>query len=336
MLLYIHVPFCDSKCNYCAFNSYTGMFKYKKSYFNALYRQLEAVLRNREITTVFIGGGTPSSVEAEFYEPIFAMFSSKIEEISIEANPNSASLTWQEKIAKLGVNRISFGVQSFNENKLRYLSRSHTKDEAVEAIVTAKQLFDDVSMDLMYNVPNDEYDLIANDLETFFDLNIDHISCYELTLEQNTPFASLSLAEDKFAHFIQSTLEKNGFIQYEVSNYGKPCLHNLGYWQYKEYIGAGAGAIGFENNVRYSNEKSIEAYIQNPFASTKEVLTPQDVQTEKLFLGLRSNVGFTPENDAVKTKADMLVNVGKLIKKSNGYYNKNFFLADEIALYLLK
>jgi oxygen-independent coproporphyrinogen-3 oxidase len=312
------------------------MFQYKKSYFNALYTQLEATLKNREIETVFIGGGTPSSVEADFYEPIFAMFSKEIVEISIEANPNSASPKWQEKIAKLGANRISFGVQSFDEKKLRYLSRAHSKQDALDAIRTAKENFANVSMDLMYNVPNDDYALIEKDLDIFLGLNIDHISCYELTLEQGTPFASLKLNEDKFTMFIQEKLQKNGLMQYEVSNYGEPCKHNVGYWQYKEYLGVGAGAIGFENGVRYSNEKSIKTYIQNPFANTKEVLTSDDIHTEKLFLGLRSNVGFTPQSDAVKTKAEMLANAGKLIKKSNRYYNKNFFLADEIALYLLK
>lgn len=312
------------------------MFAFVDDYFKSLYKELEYKLQNKTIETVFIGGGTPSSVNASYYEPIFKMLPKGIKEITIEANPNSATQKWQEKIAKIGVTRISFGVQSFQQDKLDWLNRAHSKKDALNAIHSAKQNFQRVSMDLIYNCPNDTKALIENDLNTFLRLGIEHISCYELTPEANTKFENLELKEDIFSNIIASKLNENGYKQYEVSNYGNPSLHNLGYWQYKEYMGVGAGAIGYEKGVRYTNEKDINRYINNPFLMQKELLTQEDTQMEKIFLGLRSSVGFVSNNAKITKRAQELVLVDKLIKKDNRYYNTNFFLSDEIALYLLK
>ena len=337
MLLYLHIPFCDSKCHYCSFNSYTHLFHTLEQYFDALYKQLEYELSccDEVIETVFIGGGTPSSVDAKYYEPIFAMLAPTIKEITIEANPNSANALWQEKIAKLGVDRISFGVQSFQSQKLKHLNRSHSAQSAIEAIKTAKQNFQRVSMDMIYNCQIDTSELLQKDLDTFFGLDIEHISCYELTIEEGTKFEDMQLKEDIYSQFIQKNLISCGFEQYEVSNYGNPSLHNLGYWEYKNYIGVGAGAIGYKDGIRYSCEKDVKQYIRNPFFKTEEVLDTKDILFEKLFLGLRSKVGIQIDKSMQK-KADQLVKREKLIKIKNRYYNKDFFLADELALYLLK
>lgn len=338
MLLYIHIPFCDSKCSYCAFNSYSNIFDRVDEYFKALYKQLEQKLqKNPQIETVFIGGGTPSSVDASYYEPIFSMLQTHtIQEITIEANPNSATKKWQEAIARLGINRISFGVQSFDEEKLRFLQRAHSKKTALQALEIAKKNFEYISMDLLYNCPNDSLELIKRDFDIFLSLNLSHLSAYELIPERGTKFENITVSEDIYSRYIKTEVEAAGLKQYEVSNYGIPSLHNLGYWQYKEYIGVGAGAIGFEKGVRYSNTKDIDAYIQNPFADEKEILQKEDIALEKLFLGLRSCVGFKSEDKKVLNNAQNLLVVDKLIKKSNRYYNRDFFLADEVALYLLK
>jgi len=337
MLLYLHIPFCDSKCHYCSFNSYTHLFSEVDDYFKALYLQLEDELNrcDERIESVFIGGGTPSSVKAKYYEPIFKMLPKDLKEITIEANPNSASKAWQKEIANLGVDRISFGVQSFDAKKLKRLNRSHSPKTAIKAIEIAKDYFQRISIDLIYNCQGDDFDLLQKDLDQFFKLQIEHISCYELTIEKGTKFESLKLREDIFSEFIQQTLIKNGFCQYEVSNYGTPSLHNLGYWEYKNYIGVGAGAIGYKNSIRYKCESDVKKYIQNPFHKKEERLSEDDIMMEKIFLGLRSKVGIE-SNEKIEKRADELVKRGKLIKINNRYYNTNYFLADELSLYLLK
>ncbi|MGM0624162.1 MAG: radical SAM family heme chaperone HemW [Campylobacterota bacterium] len=337
MLLYIHIPFCDSKCYYCSFNSYTNQHFLIPRYFDALYEQLEDIVaKHNAIRTVFIGGGTPSCVDASYYEPILQMLPRGIEEITIEANPNSADAKWQEQIARLGADRISFGMQSFDTHKLRHLNRSHSPKQGIEAIQIAKQNFARVSMDMIYNTQVDSVALLQKDLEQFFALEIEHLSAYELTVESGTKFEGMELGEDRYWEFIKTSLEANGFKQYEVSNFGQPSLHNLGYWQYEQYLGAGAGAIGMVDGVRYSMHKEIERYIDEPFYSTKEYLSDADIATEKLFLGLRSCVGFEPDSSSMEQKAQHLLKHDKLIKIRNRYYNENFSLADELALYLLK
>lgn len=338
MLLYIHIPFCDSKCNYCSFNSYVDKFDLVSQYFDALLVQLEKELRSLscEIQTVFIGGGTPSAVDAKYYKKIFDLLGANIKEITVEANPNSASSKWQEQMARYGVNRISFGVQSFDAKKLHHLNRSHSPQGAFEAINIAKQNFCDISIDLLYNCAVDSHELLRKDLEQFFALDIGHLSAYELTPQKGTKFENLQLEQDRYGEYIFDLMASSGFKQYEVANYGKPSLHNLGYWEYKEYIGIGAGAVGMVGSSRYKPYEDIGAYIQDPTYKEFEHLLQEDIEMEKIFLGLRSQVGFVPANIEVEKRAKELEDRGKLIKIKNRYYNKDFFLADELALYLLK
>ncbi len=338
MLLYLHVPYCDSKCHYCAFNSYTGMFHTKDAYFEALYKQLRHLLGQTDepIETVFIGGGTPSAVQAHYYEKIFSLLPRSGIEITAEANPGSATGEWIKQMADMGVNRLSLGVQSFDEDKLRFLNRAHDQNMALEAIEAAKQYLERVSLDLIYNTPVDSKKLLQKDLDTFLSLGLEHISCYELTPEAGTRFADLTLPEGSFGPLIKEKLERSGFGAYEVSNYGKPSLHNLGYWQYKNYLGVGAGAIGFNGGIRYYPHSDLNAYIADPLFTKKERLSAADMEMEKIFLGLRSSVGVTSENPAVIKRLKHLADEGKLIEKRNRFYNRDFFLADEIALYLLK
>ena len=193
LLLYIHIPFCDSKCYYCSFNSYTNLFKYSKDYFKALVIQLKHDLEFfnvKNIKTLYIGGGTPSSVSAKNYKEIFKILKNyQIKEITIEANPNSAKYDWLSEIYDYGVNRISFGVQSFDEEKLKFLGRAHTKKDAITAIKNAFNIgFKNINLDLIYDCAIDSLSLIKNDLKIIKNLPINHISCYSLTIEKNSLF----------------------------------------------------------------------------------------------------------------------------------------------------
>ncbi len=348
MHIYIHIPYCDSKCFYCAFNSYTQFHNTIPFYMQALKKViLKSFLHEeKKIKTIFIGGGTPSCVDASFYKEIFALFAPFIDkktEITTEANPNSASLNWLQGMRKLGVNRISFGVQSFHDKKLKLLNRAHTSSEAIKAIENAKKAgFSNISIDLLYDIKGiDSKKLLQKDIEIAFSLPINHISTYELTLEEGTKFFEnphIKAQKEEFNFFIKDTIEKRGFKQYEVSNYGKICKHNLAYWEYKEYFGFGAGAVGFTKGYRYYSHKDIKRFINDPFFQEREYLSKEEILTEKIFLGLRSIVGIKKEilPKTMQERANFLVHEKKLILQDGIYYNKDYFLADELALFIMQ
>ena len=350
MLLYIHIPYCDSKCHYCAFNSYVDKFDTRKNYMLALEKQLKFELKRFEVVeesieTIFIGGGTPSTLNPILYQPIFELLKPLIKdgaEITTEANPNSATKAWLEGMFELGVNRISFGVQSFNPKKLKALNRAHSPQQAIKAIKTAYEIgFKNISLDLIYNYQGDTKELLKSDIKQAFELPINHISAYELTIEGGTKFAStpnVQQENDELAFFVAEEIEKRGFKQYEISNFGTyQSEHNRGYWKLKDYIGVGAGAVGFLKDRRYYPTTDIELYIQNPLNIQEELLSQDEILTEKLFLGLRSNIGIDERilGEAIKKRADFLVEKEKLVKEGTIYKNINYFIADELALYLL-
>jgi oxygen-independent coproporphyrinogen-3 oxidase len=321
----------------------------------ALYQQLTFELQRFDVTpqsieTLFIGGGTPSTVSPELYSPelyapIFELlhpYLKKNAEITTEANPNSASKSWLEGMKKLGVNRVSFGVQSFNTQKLKALNRAHNPQQAKEAIQYAKELgFAHLSLDLIYNYQGDTKELLLHDISEAFSLPIDHISAYELTIEVGTKFSTtpeVRQEDEDLAFFVTDEIEKRGFKAYEISNFGTyQSKHNKGYWELKNYIGAGAGAVGFLKNRRYYPQTDIESYVADPLYITEEALTPDELLTEKIFLGLRSNVGVEKSflSEAMIKKANILCEKKKLLCDATHYYNDNFFLSDELALYIL-
>jgi len=315
-----------------------------------LYKQLCVELerfsaKKESIETLFIGGGTPSTVAPELYAPIFELLEPYLEnnaEITTEANPNSASKEWLKGMQTLGVNRVSFGVQSFDAEKLKNLNRAHNPEQAKKAILTAKELgFKHLSLDLIYNYKGDTKALLLDDIETAFSLPIDHISAYELTIEDGTKFSTtpeVRQEDENLAFFVSQEIEKRGFKAYEISNYGRyQSRHNKGYWEIKDYIGAGAGAVGFLKDTRYYPQTDIEAYITNPLQIQEESLSHEELLTERLFLGLRSNVGIKKSllSDTMRQKADFLCEENKLLSNTTHYYNDNFFLSDELALYIL-
>ena len=354
-LLYIHIPFCDSKCNYCAFNSYTNLNHLKKDYFKAIKKQFLNDIEKfniKEFETVFIGGGTPSTMPLSFYEKLFKFlkpFLKNTKEITIESNPN-ASFDWLKEIKNLGVNRISFGVQSFNDEKLKFLNRNHSSKLAIKTIENAKKAgFENINLDIIYATSLDNYELLKNDLRIIDSLPITHISAYSLMIEENTKwegdFSKRKEDEELEIWFIEEI--KKRFTQYEISNFGKPCIHNLGYWKHKEYLGIGAGAVGFKKlkiengqwkNFRYYTQKNVNEYIKNPTEYKYEFLNENDLKKEKIFLGLRSIVGFEEKilNKEEKKRVKILINEKKLFKKENKIYSTDFLLADALSAYIIE
>ena len=351
MLLYIHIPFCDSKCFYCAFNSYTNLGHLKIDYMKALNAQLKFELKkydNLILKSVFFGGGTPSSIDAVYYKDIFETLKYYINnstEITTEANPNSASKQWQNDMKEFGVNRISFGVQSFNDEKLRFLGRNHNHTQAIDAIKNASELgYKHINCDLIYDTLKDTKELLESDLQIISKLPIDHISAYSLIIEENTKFEhtpEVRIENIDFAKYIFSSLEDFGFTQYEISNFSKNkkarSIHNYGYWQKENYIGVGSGAIGAINAKRYYCNEDVQEYINTPTSYSKiENLDKEDILFEKIFLGLRSDVGVCLDlfNDTQKQNIKILQKEKKITINNNKIFNNDFLLSDEIVLFI--
>ena len=343
-LLYIHIPFCDSKCNYCAFNSYTNLNHLKKEYFSAIKTQFLNDIEKfniYEFETVFIGGGTPSTMSIDFYEKLFKLiekFTKNTKEITIEANPN-VTFEWLKEIKNF-TNRISFGVQSFNDEKLKFLNRNHSSKLAISTIEKAKKArFENINLDLIYASAIDNKKLLENDLKIAFSLPINHISAYSLMIEENTKwegdYSKRKEDEELEIWFIQKIKEK--FLQYEISNFGKICLHNLGYWKHKEYLGIGPGAVGFIKNFRYYPTKNVYEYLKNPTNYEIEYLSNEDLKKEKIFLGLRSIIGFDENilNKREKERVEILLKEEKIYKKNNKIFSKDFLIADALTDYII-
>lgn len=324
----------------------------KKFYLDALISQFEHEIKRfkaqkRDIKTFFIGGGTPSTVDAGFYEKLFERVKPYLRdnaEITIEANPNSASKNWLQNIKKIGVNRISFGIQSFNQEKLDFLGRKHTASQATSAVLNAYDAgIENISIDLINGVRMDTKKLLLNDLNIAATLPLSHISAYSLTIEKGTKFflrPESKKDDEEMDKWFAQQIKNKGFERYEISNYAKnnkQSKHNLGYWKHKNYIGIGSGAIGFLNDKRFYTEKNIEKYIKYPLQTNTENLSKKDIIIEKIFLGFRSIVGVEKEilNKKNQEKADLLVNEKKIYLKNGRYYNSDFFLADEISLFFI-
>ncbi len=265
--LYIHIPWCEKKCPYCDFNSHLAKTKIDEdAYVDALLEDLsddllsyKTEVNDRYLSSIFIGGGTPSLFSAKSFKRLLSGVKERIEfsdtiEVTSEANPGSSEAGKFEGFREAGVNRLSIGIQSFNQTYLKALGRVHNQDEALKAAGYAKQAgFDNFNLDLMFGLPNQSHEHAVDDVLQAIDLNPTHLSCYQLTIEPNTLFhhrPPVTPDDDvlwDMQEAIQAQLQKANYQQYEVSAYAQPnkrCAHNLNYWQFGDYLGIGAGAHG--------------------------------------------------------------------------------------------
>jgi len=319
--LYIHVPWCVRKCPYCDFNSHKSPEQIPEdAYVDALIRDLEQevpLVWGRTIQSIFIGGGTPSLFSAEAYDRLFSSIRALLPlsphaEITLEANPGTFE---QERFADylaLGINRLSIGIQSFNDQSLQALGRIHDKDQAIKAVETAHKVgFENFNLDLMFGLPHQTAATAQNDIETAIALEPAHISYYQLTIEPNTLYYQQppTLPDDDpiidWQIDSQARLTKAGYQQYEVSAYAKEdrqCQHNFNYWQFGDYLGIGAGAHGKitdaaqQSITRRSKQKQPQAFIEsagNPdVVLTEEIINQKDIGFEFMLNALRLTDGF--------------------------------------------
>ena len=335
LALYVHLPWCVRKCPYCDFNSHAQRGEIpEQRYLQALTRDLEQSLPQvwgREVTSIFIGGGTPSLFSGAAIDQLLVTMRtllrvSPLAEITLEANPGTFEAERFEAYRDAGVNRLSLGIQSFNPQHLRALGRIHDADEARAAAAAALELFDAVNLDLMYALPEQTLDEARQDLATAIGLGPAHISAYHLTLEPNTPFAAQppSLPDDDAAADMQlmaeATLTAAGYEHYETSAFARPgqrCRHNLNYWYFGDYLGLGAGAHGklssHDRIERQARSKHPQAYMDailgeaGPAWFETRKLTRDDRIFEFMMNALRLTEGFEPRLFEARTGLPLLL-----------------------------
>jgi oxygen-independent coproporphyrinogen-3 oxidase len=303
--IYVHIPFCKKKCNYCDFNSTDQAHdSLKKEYVAALKAEMRDSEYPDEVDSVFIGGGTPTALELEdllsIIKEIQRDFKLRDPEFTVEVNPGTMNREGFSALKEAGVNRISFGLQSVNEDELKMLGRIHTYEEFEHTYRAAREAgFSNINLDLMFSLPDQTFERWEHTLKTAVGLRPEHISCYSLTIEENTPFGKMKLnlpseEEDRRNYdYAVSYLTGSGYHQYEISNFAKPgleCRHNLKYWQRKDYIGFGAGASSLYHNVRFDNSKDLETYIKGNDRKF-QVLSKQECIGEYIVLALRTSWG---------------------------------------------
>lgn len=298
----MHVPFCKSRCAYCAFTSSVDAFS-QADYVSALEREIAERVRGK-IDTVFIGGGTPSVLERGFLSRIFAAIRNAGEltddaEITAEANPDSFTPDFVREAAACGVNRVSLGVQSLSDEVLRAAGRRHTAVQAIHAVRAAVGAFPSVSCDLMLGLPKQTEKDVLTAVDALCNEGISHLSLYSLSVEEGTPLQKAGYATDEdFAADCYAAaydgLKAHGMRRYEVSNFcrgDKVCRHNVKYWQRAPYIGVGAAAHSFIGGVRLSNTEDIASYIAGARGEKKTILTPAESLEEYIMLSLRTRWG---------------------------------------------
>lgn len=355
--LYIHIPFCAQKCLYCDFPSFARKDHLRKAYIEALNKEIISLREkhnNLEINTIFIGGGTPSVLEADELEcllkEVAKLNMAKDIEYSMECNPGNLTEEKLEVMKKYGVNRISMGLQAKQDNLLKGLGRIHNYKIFKENFLLAKKVgFNNINVDLMFGLPNQRLNEWEETLREIISLEPAHISAYSLIIEEGTAFYNLyendklklptEEEERKMYHLSKKILEENGFNQYEISNYakeGKECRHNLAYWNMDNWIGVGSAAASYINGKRIKNISSVEEYINSineNGEAVEEIInnSKNDNMEEFMFMGLRKINGI--DENEFKKRFSMNINdvYGEILNK---YIDEGLLIRESGRIFL--
>jgi oxygen-independent coproporphyrinogen-3 oxidase len=327
--LYVHIPFCESICDYCDFSKLQYFHSFADKYLVALEKELHERVDNEELKTIYVGGGTPTSLDDSQFESLLKMLSKNskhIEEYTVEANPESLSLSKIKLLKKYGVNRLSIGVESTDDKILKSINRKHTFMDVKKAVELARENgIDNINLDLIIGLPNVSEKMLEKDIINILSLNPDHISCYSLTIHEHTVFYINGIEEpieeyayDAYKH-INEILEEHGYVHYEISNWaksGKESKHNLVYWNNDRYYGIGLSASGYIDNLRYKNTTNFNKYISFKNEIEQEIVTTKDEIEYEIMLKLRTRFGL----DLSKFKAKYDIDLYSLkIKTINDY-----------------
>lgn len=338
--LYIHIPFCAQKCYYCDFLSFSKNENTVSSYFDALYKEIENYTQlkdNYMIKTIFIGGGTPTYVDSGYIAKLMKLINTNFilhpnAEISIESNPATFDKTKLIEYRSSGINRISIGLQCWQDDLLQSIGRIHTRDQFVSSFFEARAAgFENINIDLIFGLPNQSLDNWKETLIEVCKLQPTHLSCYSLKIEEGTvlykrqqekQFDINEELDRQMYHFTIEYLKENGYFQYEISNFSKlhrECKHNLVYWELGEYIGFGLGAHSFFEGYRFNNEENMKKYIQQigngeTIIKDKIFVSKEHMKEEFMFLGLRKSKGIESNSYKELFQDDLFVDFGAELK----------------------
>ena len=373
--LYIHIPFCFKKCAYCDFLSFSCDEKTQLAYGDALIREIEYYgpqMKDCVVSTIFVGGGTPTWLNedkmVEIFDTIYTYFNvSSDAEITMECNPGTVTMEKLEKYRHAGVNRLSIGLQSADDEELQILGRIHTFEKFVKTYEMARNAgFANINVDLMSGIPYQTAEKFLHTLQKVVRLKPNHISAYSLIVEPGTPFyeaykedldrqeaglqTEILPTEDevyRITKLTQQYLAQVGYEQYEISNFAQPgfeCMHNVGYWTRENYLGLGLGAASLLNNVRYTNTSDLHRYIDGELRVEEMPVSRKAQMEEFMFLGLRMNCGVTRQHfqdefgipiegiykealEHLKTEEMLEISAGRIALTEKGQDLSNYALA---------
>ncbi len=326
---YIHIPFCKSKCRYCSFVSFPKI-ELKEQYLSTLKKEIQHYYNGEPLNTIYFGGGTPSLLTTDEFKNLLALFNfNNNTEITVELNPETLTQEYLHDLKSIGINRISLGCQTFDNNILKLTGRRHTSEQVDDAVTYAKNAgFDNISLDFIYGLPAQTTDMFVKDLKHAISLGIQHISLYGLKIDdgcyfyENTPknLPDEDLQADMYLKAIETLKD---FEHYEISNFGIPSKHNLNYWNKQNYYGFGLAAHGYSGNVRYSNSETFEEYLKNPLTKSNETtLTQEEQLEEEIFLGFRKMSGINVTEINQKFNIDFETKYKTILEKYKDYFVK--------------
>ena len=348
--VYIHIPFCNNICSYCDFPKIYYHKKWINDYLESLSKEIDLRYKGELIDTIYIGGGTPSSLELDELEKLFEIIKkikSTYLEFTIECNLDSLTKEKIDLFKKNNINRISIGIESFNESNLEFLNRKLINIELIEYI--KKIGINNINVDLIYALPNESKETLIKDIDLILELDIPHISTYSLIIEPNTVLYNNNTKniddnlDLEMYNIICSKL--NNYNHYEISNFAKKgyeSKHNLTYWNNENYYGFGMGASGYINDIRYTNTKSINKYIENNYTYEEEKLNLKETMENEMILGLRKleGVSISKFREKYNKNIEEVFNIEKLLKEGkliieNDYIkipNKYLYVSNEILI----
>ena len=337
--LYIHIPFCESICDYCDFPKLQYFRIFAEKYLDYLQKEIESYKVSKDLETIYIGGGTPTCLDDDLFLKLLEIvepYAENVKEYTIEANPESLSKDKLKMMKNHHVNRLSIGVESTNDRILKAINRHHTYEDVKTAINSAVSLgFNNINVDLILGLPHALKSQLKEDLDNLLSLPISHLSCYSLTVHPHTLFYLRGIKpqnsdiERELYDYVESRLNEAGFIHYEVSNWAKPgkeSLHNYTYWEDEQYYGVGMGASGYIGDMRYTNTLSINDYLNGKTINEKEVVTKDDDKEYFIMLNLRTIRGIILKEYNDRFDEDFYENskesIERFIKEGLMIYNK--------------
>ena len=357
---YIHIPFCDKICSYCDFCKMYKIDKFIDIYLDSLEKEIKSIYKGEVLETIYIGGGTPSSLSINQLKRLFKILSilKKSNDIEYTIENNFENIT-QEKLElykEFGINRLSFGIETINKEFLKLLERNIDLDKVVDTIKICRELgFNNINVDLMYALPNESIKDLEKDLEFIYSLDVEHISTYSLIIEDHTKLGinkTKSISEDldyEMYKYICSSMKNNGYKHYEISNFSKDgysSKHNLCYWNNSNYYGFGLGASSYMDNMRITNTRSLDNYKKEKYVKEIEYLNIDDTMEYDVILNLRKSSGI--DLDVFKSKYNKslidvynyndLVNLGVLVLDNNHLYipEDKWYISNSIIVDVLE